>query len=54
MQGSEVAWLDREATPRDLAAAGNDFFCPGGHKPLGAAIERWHWQITVTGLPQSW
>lgn len=39
--------------PGDLAAAGNYFFCPGRHKPLGATIERQHLLITVTGLLQT-
>lgn len=53
LQGAEIAWLAWETLPGGLAVAGNDFFCPGSHKPLEAATQRWHFQITVTRLLQS-
>lgn len=54
LQGSEIAWLVWETVPGGLAVAGSDFFCLGSHEPLEAATQRWHFQMTVNRVLQSW
>lgn len=47
-----MAWLVWETVPGGLAVAGNDFLCPGSHRPLEAATQRWHFQINHWTSPE--